>query len=86
MASLSSQQTRELKWLITDKLASHQAEAEKLAQTLANKRSGGAKRPRADPSTSPPVPQPHRKGAKNERGASFCRPRGPRCTPQRPRH
>ena len=50
-ASLSSQQ---LKWLITDKLTSHQAEAEKLAQTLANKRSGGSKCPRADPSHSPP--------------------------------
>ena len=84
-ASLSSQQKRELKWLITDKLTSHQAEAEKLAKTLANKRSGGAKRPRADTSISPPVPQPYRKGTKNERGAGRSRPRGPCRTPQRPR-
>ena len=67
-ASLSSQQKRELKWLITDKLMSYQAEAKKVAKTLANKRSGGAKRPRADTSISPPVPQPYRKGTKNQRG------------------
>ena len=79
-ASLSSQQKRELKWLITDKLMSYQAEAKKVAKTLANKRSGGAKRPRADTSISPPVPQPYRKGTKNERGGSRSWPRGPRHT------
>ena len=76
-ASLSSQQ---LKWLITDKLTSHQAEAEKLAQTLANKRSGGAKHPRADPSHSSPFP------SHIEKEYKMKEPRGPCCTPQRPRH
>ena len=63
-ASLSSQQKRELKWLITDKLMSHQAET----KILTNKRSGGAKCPRADTSISPPIPQPYRKGTKTKEG------------------